>query len=118
MAEGVGDEFAEEIEDSTVRHVDRTGIGTSSTWGRRAEHPNGPGTSWEAITGLRIQCNKVHDVGGDGIVVQTAKGALVEHTHVNGFNRTHAVVIAYETGVLVPAGGTFRDTPRHPQGPL
>lgn len=25
------------IEDSTVRHVDRTGIGTSSTWGRRPE---------------------------------------------------------------------------------
>ncbi|MET7491546.1 hypothetical protein [Streptomyces sp900116325] len=58
------------IEDSTVRHTDRTGIGTS----------------WEAITGLRIRRNKVYDVGGDGIVVQTAKGALVEHNYVNGFN--------------------------------
>ncbi|MFI1468370.1 right-handed parallel beta-helix repeat-containing protein [Streptomyces wuyuanensis] len=84
------------IADSTVRRVDRTGIGTSSTWGRRPEHPNGPGTSWEAITGLRIQRNEVTDVGGDGIVVQTAKGALVEHNHVDGFNMRSA---GYNAGV-------------------
>ncbi|MFD5059666.1 right-handed parallel beta-helix repeat-containing protein [Streptomyces sp. NPDC058394] len=84
------------IEDSTVRRTDRTGIGTSSSWGRRAEHPNGPGTSWEAITGLRIQRNKVYDVGGDGIVVQTAKGALVEHNYVNGFNMRSA---GYNAGI-------------------
>ncbi|MGW8949799.1 right-handed parallel beta-helix repeat-containing protein [Streptomyces sp. NPDC055709] len=84
------------IEDSTVRHVDRTGIGTSSTWGRRPEHPNGPGTSWEAITGLRVQRNQVYDVGGDGIVVQTAKGALVEHNYVDGFNMRSA---GYNAGI-------------------
>ncbi|UUN28889.1 right-handed parallel beta-helix repeat-containing protein [Streptomyces sp. FIT100] len=84
------------IEDSTVRRTDRTGIGTSSTWGRRPEHPNGPGTSWEAITGLRIHRNEVYDVGGDGIVVQTAKGALVEHNYVNGFNMRSA---GYNAGI-------------------
>ncbi|MFJ6943609.1 hypothetical protein ACISU4_02920 [Streptomyces wuyuanensis] len=63
------------IVDSTVRRAGRTGIGTSSTGGRRPEHPNGPGTSREAITGLRIQHSEVTDVDGDGIVVQTAKGA-------------------------------------------
>ncbi|MDG4865870.1 right-handed parallel beta-helix repeat-containing protein, partial [Streptomyces sp. T-3] len=84
------------VEDSTVRHVDRTGIGTSSTWGRRPEHPEGPGTSWEAITGLVVQRNKVHDVGGDGIVVQTAKKALVERNYVDGFNERSA---GYNAGI-------------------
>ncbi|MFC7303509.1 right-handed parallel beta-helix repeat-containing protein [Streptomyces monticola] len=84
------------VEDSTVDHVDRTGIGTSSTWGRRPEHPEGPGTSWEAITGLEIRRNKVHDVGGDGIVVQTAKQAVVEHNYVDGFNMRSA---GYNAGV-------------------
>ncbi|MFM9371295.1 right-handed parallel beta-helix repeat-containing protein [Streptomyces sp. Da 82-17] len=84
------------IEDSTVRHVDRTGIGTSSTWGRRPEHPGGPGTSWEAITGLTVRGNDVRDVGGDGIVVQNARGALVEHNYVDGFNMRSA---GYNAGV-------------------
>ncbi|MBC9715047.1 right-handed parallel beta-helix repeat-containing protein [Streptomyces sp. TRM66268-LWL] len=84
------------ITGNTVRHVDRTGIGTSSTWGRRAEHPNGPGASWEPVTGLRIARNEVHDAGGDGIVVQTAKGARVEHNYVNGFNRRSA---GYNAGI-------------------
>ncbi|MGW0736983.1 right-handed parallel beta-helix repeat-containing protein [Streptomyces sp. NPDC002851] len=84
------------IEDSTVRHVDRTGIGTASTWGRRPEHPEGPGTSWEAITGLEVRGNQVRDVGGDGIVVQTAKGALVEENYVDGFNMRSA---GYNAGI-------------------
>ncbi|NBE52431.1 right-handed parallel beta-helix repeat-containing protein [Streptomyces boluensis] len=84
------------IEDSTVRHVDRTGIGTSSTWGRRPEHPEGPGTSWEAITGLTVRRNEVRDVGGDGIVVQNAKKALVERNYVDGFNMRSA---GYNAGV-------------------
>ncbi|MFI1963728.1 right-handed parallel beta-helix repeat-containing protein [Streptomyces pathocidini] len=84
------------VEDSTVTHVDRTGIGTSSTWGRRAEHPNGPGTSFEPVTGLVIRRNEVRDVGGDGIVVQTADKALVEHNHVDGFNKRSA---GYNAGI-------------------
>ncbi|MFD4719411.1 hypothetical protein ACFWOY_03560 [Streptomyces sp. NPDC058423] len=109
------------IEDSTVRRVDRTGIGTSSTWGRRPEHPNGPGTSWEAITGLRIQRNEVHDVGGDGIVVQTAKGALVEHNRVDGFNVRSAggpavrLPLPGGTGRSAAASGLARDR-RGPAG--
>ncbi len=81
---------------STVDHVDRTGIGTSSTWSHRAENPDGTGSSWEAITGLVIERNEVRDAGGDGIVVQNAKGALVEHNYVNGFNMRSA---AYNAGV-------------------
>ncbi|WP_406508772.1 right-handed parallel beta-helix repeat-containing protein [Streptomyces sp. NBC_00212] len=75
---------------STVTHVDRTGIGTSSTWGRRPEYPDGPGTGFVPITALRIENNRVTDAGGDGIVVQNADGALAEHNTVDGFNMRSA----------------------------
>lgn len=65
---------------STVRHVDRTGIATSSTWNRKA------GVGQIQSTGVVFTHNKVYDVGGDGIVVQKSRGALVEHNYVNGFN--------------------------------
>ncbi|MFH9247293.1 hypothetical protein ACH4LK_17895 [Streptomyces lydicus] len=74
------------IRNSSVAHTDRTGIGTSSTWGRRPAHPNGPGTSFAPITGLSVHHNTVRDAGGDGIVVQNAVGAQVEHNLVDGFN--------------------------------
>ncbi|MFE0193512.1 hypothetical protein [Streptomyces sp. NPDC058989] len=74
------------VRHSSVRHTDRTGIGTSSTWGRRPEHPNGPGTTFAPITALSVHHNTVRDVGGDGIVVQNAVGARVEHNRVDGFN--------------------------------
>lgn len=84
------------VEDSTVRHVDRTGIGTTSTWGRRPEHPDGPGTSWEPQTHVTVRRDNVQDIGGDGIVVQTAKGAVVEHNRVDGFNTRSS---GYNAGV-------------------
>ncbi|MEU8890579.1 right-handed parallel beta-helix repeat-containing protein [Streptomyces sp. NPDC048442] len=84
------------IEDSTVKHVDRTGIGTMSTWGRRTAYPDGPGTSFEPLTGVRIQRNDVRDVGGDAIVTHNADGARVEHNYVNGFNMRSA---GYNAGV-------------------
>ncbi|MFJ2746367.1 hypothetical protein ACIO3O_42660 [Streptomyces sp. NPDC087440] len=84
------------VEDSTVRHVDRTGIGTMSTWGRRAAYPDGPGTSFEPITNTRIQRNDVRDTGGDAIVTHNADGARVEHNYVNGFNMRSA---GYNAGV-------------------
>ncbi|MEV6047130.1 right-handed parallel beta-helix repeat-containing protein [Streptomyces xanthochromogenes] len=78
------------VSGSTVTHVDRTGIGTSSTWGKRPEHPDGPGSRFVPITGLRIENNRVSDTGGDGIVVQNADGALAEHNTVDGFNARSA----------------------------
>ncbi|WP_157869047.1 right-handed parallel beta-helix repeat-containing protein [Streptomyces atriruber] len=68
------------VQNSTVRHVDRTGIATSSTWGRDVD-----GANWLS-TGVQFRRNKVDDVGGDGIVVQKARGALAEHNYVDGFN--------------------------------
>lgn len=84
------------VEDSSVGNVDRTGIGTSSTWGKRPQYPGGPGTSFAPITGLTIRDNQVSDVGGDGIVVQNAVGAHVEHNRVAGFNERSA---GYNAGV-------------------
>ncbi|MGP3977718.1 hypothetical protein ACTWQF_27625 [Streptomyces sp. 8N114] len=77
------------IENSTVRHVDRTGIGTASTWSRREENMKNAKQAgrWEPITGLKIRRNKLYDVGGDGIVVQNARGGLVERNYLNGFNK-------------------------------
>ncbi|MEV0375554.1 right-handed parallel beta-helix repeat-containing protein, partial [Streptomyces sp. NPDC050636] len=84
------------VRHSTVVHTDRTGIGTSSTWGRRPEHPEGPGPSFAPITGLSLHHNTVRDVGGDGIVVQTAVGARVENNLVDGFNTRSA---GYNAGI-------------------
>ncbi|MEU5686633.1 right-handed parallel beta-helix repeat-containing protein [Streptomyces venezuelae] len=64
------------VENSTVRHVDRTGIGVMSTW-------DGPG---RFSTGVRFRHNKAYDVGGDGIVIHETSRARVEHNHVDGFN--------------------------------
>ncbi|MFG2895099.1 hypothetical protein [Streptomyces sp. NPDC048248] len=89
--------FAEvTVRHSTVEHTDRTGIGTSSTWGRRPEHPQGPGASFAPITGLSVHHNTVRDVGGDGIVVQNSVGARVEHNLVAGFNTRSA---GYNAGI-------------------
>ncbi|MEU1121588.1 MULTISPECIES: right-handed parallel beta-helix repeat-containing protein [unclassified Streptomyces] len=74
------------VEDSTVRHVDRTGIGTMSTW-------DGPG---RFSTGVLFRRNKAYDVGGDGIVVHETAKARVEHNHVDGFNMRSA---GYNAGV-------------------
>ncbi|MFJ9852971.1 right-handed parallel beta-helix repeat-containing protein [Streptomyces sp. NPDC101150] len=84
------------VRHSTVTHTDRTGIGTSSTWGRRPEHPKGPGTSFAPITGLSVHHNTVRDIGGDGIVVQNAVGARVENNRVDGFNMRSA---GYNAGI-------------------
>ncbi|MFJ5927534.1 right-handed parallel beta-helix repeat-containing protein [Kitasatospora sp. NPDC092948] len=65
---------------STVRHVDRTGIANTSTWTRAA------GAAQIQSTGVVFTDNDVYDVGGDGIVVLTSRGALVERNYVNGFN--------------------------------
>ncbi|GAA2841276.1 right-handed parallel beta-helix repeat-containing protein [Crossiella cryophila] len=78
------------IERNRVSRVDRTGIGTISHWARRAEHPNGPGSSFAPIRDLVVRDNAVTDVGGDGIVPQNTLGALVERNRVHQFNMRSA----------------------------
>ncbi|MFE7469075.1 right-handed parallel beta-helix repeat-containing protein [Streptomyces sp. NPDC057499] len=68
----------------TVRHVDRTGIANPSTWTRAS------GAAQIQSTGVVFTDNDVYDVGGDGIVVLTSRGALVERNYVDGFNKRSA----------------------------
>ncbi|MCO1574950.1 right-handed parallel beta-helix repeat-containing protein [Crossiella sp. SN42] len=74
------------IERNKVTRVDRTGIGTTSLWAKRSEHPDGPGSSFAPIRDLVVRDNVVTDVGGDGIVPQNTLGALVERNRVHKFN--------------------------------
>jgi hypothetical protein len=84
------------IENSSVNDVDRTGIGTSSTWSYRPQDLDGSGSTFAPITHLTIINNHVTNVGGDGIVVENAVGALVLHNTVDGFNERSA---GYNAGV-------------------
>ncbi|MFD7981659.1 right-handed parallel beta-helix repeat-containing protein [Streptomyces sp. NPDC059071] len=84
------------VTDSTVKHVDRTGIATASSWGRRPEHPHSGAPGWAPNTRLTIRGNEVVDVGGDGIVLQHGHHALVEHNYVDGFNMRSA---GYNAGI-------------------
>ncbi|MFG2501697.1 hypothetical protein ACGFSB_26235 [Streptomyces sp. NPDC048441] len=79
------------VEDSTVRRVDRTGIGTMSTWGS--------GTDNDAqllSSGVEFVRNKAYDIGGDGIVIHETRKARVEHNYVDGFNMRSA---GYNAGI-------------------
>ncbi|WP_344520855.1 right-handed parallel beta-helix repeat-containing protein [Streptomyces rectiviolaceus] len=79
------------VEDSTVRRVDRTGIGTMSTWG------SGTDADAELLSsGVEFVRNKAYDVGGDGIVIHETRKARVEHNYVDGFNMRSA---GYNAGI-------------------
>jgi hypothetical protein len=76
------------IAGNTIESVNRSGINMSSVWKCRAEMgwdgctvpASGQASAypWVPSTGLVIRDNRVSDVGGDGIVVQMNRGALVE----------------------------------------
>lgn len=78
------------IANNTVENVNRSGINMSTRWKCRAEvgwdgcagvdRVNLP---WTPSTGLVIRGNTVKNVGGDGIVVQMNKDALVEYNTVS-----------------------------------
>ncbi|MEU9703150.1 right-handed parallel beta-helix repeat-containing protein [Streptomyces sp. NPDC047981] len=84
------------VSDSTVKHVDRTGISTASSWGKRPEHPLSGAPGWAPNTDITIRGNEVVDVGGDGIVLQHGHHALVEDNYVDGFNMRSA---GYNVGI-------------------
>ncbi|WP_207346251.1 right-handed parallel beta-helix repeat-containing protein [Arthrobacter sp. E3] len=78
------------IANNIVENVNRSGINMSTRWKCRAEVGwNGCGGEdrvnlpWTPSTGLVIRGNTVKNVGGDGIVVQMNKNALVEYNTVS-----------------------------------
>ncbi|MGW9432102.1 hypothetical protein ACWHA1_29685 [Streptomyces decoyicus] len=54
------------VRHSRVAHTARTGIGTSSAWGRQPGHPEGPGAAFAPITGPLVPHHTVRGVGGNG----------------------------------------------------
>ncbi|MFK8849710.1 right-handed parallel beta-helix repeat-containing protein [Streptomyces sp. Ac-502] len=74
------------VTDTTVDHVDRTGIGITSDWQKRPENPKGPGTEFVPNEGIVISRNTVKDVGGDGILLFNGNRARVTENTVDGFN--------------------------------
>lgn len=78
------------IANNTVENVNRSGINMSTRWKCRAEvawdgcagadRQNLPWTPWTAMV---IRGNTVKNVGGDGIVIQMNKNALVEYNTVS-----------------------------------
>jgi Right handed beta helix region len=67
------------IENNEIYHVDRSGIfGWSDRWQR---------TKWYPSLQVAIRGNRLHDIGGDGIVVVATDGAVVEHNTVGHANQ-------------------------------
>jgi hypothetical protein len=67
------------IENNQIYRVDRSGIfGWSTHWVR---------SKWYPTLGLIVRGNQLSDIGGDGIVVVAADGALVEHNVVGHANQ-------------------------------
>jgi hypothetical protein len=67
------------IENNEIYHVDRSGIfGWSDNWVRRR---------WFPSLGVIVRGNSLHDIGGDGIVVVAAQGALIESNVVGRANQ-------------------------------
>ena len=67
------------IENNEIYHVDRSGIfGWSDRWER---------SKWYPSLGVAVRGNVLSDIGGDGIVVVAADGAIVEHNIVGHANQ-------------------------------
>lgn len=86
------------ILDNTVDTVDRSGISAvASVWAERtAVGSTTINYPWTANTGIVIRGNTVKNTGGDGIVTQTSKNALIEGNNVTGFQKRSA---GYNAGI-------------------
>ena len=91
------------IESNTIRDVTRNGILMQSQW---LNKPNDPNSSWKGhgayttSTNIRVAGNRLERIGGDGIILWCAKGALVERNFVrqannNTLKQGHAAVWPY-----------------------
>ncbi|WP_308465149.1 right-handed parallel beta-helix repeat-containing protein [Rathayibacter soli] len=86
-----------DIVGNRLDHVDRQGIViVLSTWSNRAEVGSTAPENWVPSTHVVIERNVLTDIGGDGIVMNTTDGALVQRNTVSGFNERSA---AYNAGV-------------------
>lgn len=91
------------VENNTIHDVTRNGILMQSQWINKPSETN---SSWNGhggyttSTNIRIASNTLERIGGDGIILWCAKGAIVEHNFVresnnNPFKQGHAAVWPY-----------------------
>src|SRR5699024_4292239 len=76
------------IAENTIDHVGREGIYFKSTWSVREEVGNQDYTGlgpWTPSTNVVVSGNKLTDIAGDGIKIDTTQGAVVEHNILHGF---------------------------------
>ncbi|MET9268695.1 carbohydrate binding domain-containing protein [Kribbella sp. NPDC003557] len=66
------------VENSEIYRVDREGLTTASSWGCRAIYACTSGPAWTANTNIVFRNNRIHDIGGDGIVLRIGADAVVE----------------------------------------
>ncbi len=85
------------ILNNRIEHIDRQGIlAVSSPWSNRPEVVRGSPDNWLASTRIVVRGNTLSDLGGDGIVMNTTDGALVERNTVTGFQKRSA---GYNAGI-------------------
>lgn len=85
------------ISGNRLDHIDRQGIVTSpSSWSSRPEVQKGQSDNWVPATHVKVQHNTLSDLGGDGIVMNTTRGAVVQHNTVRGFNKRSS---GYNAGI-------------------
>ena len=82
------------IEGNTIADIDRTGISVWSAWseGRGMDYHKDMATTknfyhltvgpWLGSTNLVVRRNKVYRTAGDGILINSTIGALIEHNYV------------------------------------
>jgi hypothetical protein len=91
------------IENNLIHDVARNGILMQSQW---INKPNDPNSSWSGhgaytpSTNIRVAGNRLERIGGDGIILWCAKGAMVERNFVrqansNSLKQGHAAVWPY-----------------------
>jgi len=91
------------IENNTLRDVTQNGILMQSQWLNKSNDPN---SSWKGhgayttSTDIHIAGNRLDRIGGDGIILWCAKGAIVERNFVrqsnnNSVKQGHAAVWPY-----------------------
>ena len=91
------------IENNNLRDVTRNGILMQSQW---INKPNDPNSSWKGhgaytvSTNIHVAGNRLERIGGDGIILWCAKGAMVERNFVRQSNNNtvkqgHAAIWPY-----------------------
>ena len=91
------------VDNNTLRDVTRNGILMQSQWINKPKDPN---SNWQGhgayttSTNIRIAGNRLERIGGDGIILWCAKGAVVERNfvrqaNINSVKQGHAAVWPY-----------------------